>query len=252
MRSRWITGHRRGHRPRVISRKALAVVPLSTGLLFVPSAGATVNGNAALKLTFTTTAPSASTGVHVDVQLGNPVGSPHKPSPLTGAVIRLPKGTVINTGARPQCSAPDAEMQVAGTLACPSDSQVGKGSLEGQTGFGAPIDPLVGDDTVFNGKDELIEIVTPPGAPAPAAGVDRLTIQGSTLTAHPPTVPGGPPDYKTAIKRITFVIPAYGVGDKSYVTTPPSCPRSGHWRTFATFYFADGTTNRVTADTPCH
>ena len=218
---------------------------------FATPAHSTANGNAALRLTFTTTRPAASTGMHVDVQLGNPVGSPHKPSPLTGAVIRLPKGTVINTATRPQCAASDAEMQVAGTLACPSDSQVGKGSLEGQTGFGPPIDPLVGDDTVFNGKNELIEIVTPPGAPTPAAGVDHLTIQGSTLTAHPPSVPGGPPDYKTAIKRITFFIAAFGGGSKSYITTPPSCPKSGHWQTLATFYFADGTNNRVTADTPC-
>lgn len=218
---------------------------------FAVPAHSTVNGNAALKLTFTTPTPGTSTGVHVDVQLGNPVGSPHKPSPLTGAVIRLPKGTVINTAVRPQCSAADAAMQVAGTLACPGDTQVGKGSLEGQTGFGPPIDPLVGDDTVFNGKDELIEIVTPPGAPAPAAGVDHLTIKDNTLTAHPPSVPGGPPDYKTAIKRITFFIAAFGAGGNAYITTPPSCPKSGRWRTLATFYFADGTNNRVTADAPC-
>ena len=240
-----------GQSPGVICRKLLLVGPLLAGLLLVPSAQATVNGNVALKLTFTTPMPGASTGLHVDVQLGNPVGSSHKPSPLTGAVIRLPKGTVINTSARPQCTAPDAEMQTAGTLACPSDSQVGKGSLEGQTGFGPPIDPLVGDDTVFNGKNELIEIVTPPGSPAPAAGVDHLTIDGNTLTAHPPSVPGGPPDYKTAIKRITFVIPAFRSGDETYITTPPTCPKSGHWRTVATFTFADGTNNRVTADTPC-
>ena len=235
----------------MIRWKLAAIGPALAGLALIPSAQATANGNVALTLTFTTPAPGASTGMHVDVQLGNPVGSAHKPSPLTGAVIRLPKGTVVNTSTRPRCSAPDAEMQVAGTLACPGDSQVGKGSLEGQTGFGPPIDPLVGDDTVFNGKDELIEIVTPPGAPAPAAGVDHLTIKGGTLTAHPPSVPGGPPDYKTAIRRITFFIPAFGAGSKAYITTPPSCPKSGRWRTSATFYFADGTDNRVTADSPC-
>lgn len=236
----------------MIQWKLLAAAAVLAGLTFIPAAHATANGYAALKLTFTTTAPGASSGVHVDVALGNPVGSSQKPSPLTGAVIRLPKGTVINTSARPQCTAPDAAMQVAGTLACPSDSQVGKGTLKGQTGFGAPVDPLVGDDTVFNGANELIEIVTPPGAPAPAAGVDHLTIKGNTLTAHPPSVPGGPPDYKTAIKRITFAIPAFGIGAKSYITTPPGCPKSGRWRTHAIFYFADGTNNRVTADTPCN
>lgn len=231
----------------MISRRIPAAGLLAAGLCLAVPASSAVNGNAALTLTFTTTSPGASTGMHVDVRLGNPVGSDHKPLQLTRARLHLPTGTVIATSTRPQCTAPDPEMQAAGTLACPGDSQVGSGSLEGVTGFGPPIDPLVGDDTVFNGKDELIEIVTPPGAPAPAAGVDHLTITGSTLTAHPPAVPGGPPDYKTTIKRINFVIPARG----GYITTPPRCPQSGRWRTVATFYFVDGTSNRVTADTPC-
>lgn len=228
------------------------MVLLVAATCLAPAARGATEGNAALQLTFTSTTPGVSTGMHVDVRLGNPVGSDKKPLQLTGARIHLPTGTVIDTSTRPQCSAPDPAMQTAGTLACPGDSQVGKGSLEGETGFGPPIDPLVGDDTVFNGKDELIEIVTPPGAPAPAAGVDHLTISGSTLTAHPPSVPGGPDDYKTDIKRITFVVPAYAVDGKAYITTPPQCPASGRWRTVATFYFADGTSNRVTADTPCH
>ena len=225
----------------------LAAALTVTCCLAASSARGAVSGNVALTLRFTSTTPGAATGLHVDVRLGSPVGSDHKPLQLTGARIHLPTGTVIDTSARPQCTAPDPVLQAAGTLGCPGDSQVGSGSLAAETGFGAPVDPLVGDDTVFNGKDELIEIVTPPGAPAPAAGVDHLTIKGSTLTAHPPATPGGPPDYSTDIKRITFTIPPHG----TYLTTPPRCPSSGRWRTVATFTFADGTSNRVTADTPC-
>jgi hypothetical protein len=224
----------------------VALLVASLGL--VSSAQGATEGNARLRLMFTSTKPGSFTGLHVDLRFGNPIGSDHKPLQLTAARIRLPKGTIIDTSAQPQCTAPDAVLQTAGTLGCPSDSQVGSGSVEAETGFGAPVDPLVGDDTVFNGKNELIEIITAPGAPAPAAGVDRLTIKGSTLTAHPPSVPGGPPDWTTNIKRITFVIPAHG----GYITTPPRCPASGHWRTVATFTFADGSGNRVTADTPCH
>lgn len=227
---------------------ALAAAVVATLGLVVPSAQGATEGNAALRLTFTSATPGAATGLHVDLRFGNPIGSDHKPLQLTGARIRLPRGTVIDTSTRPQCTAPDAVLQTAGTLGCPSDSQVGSGTLEGETGFGAPVDPLVGDDTVFNGKGELIEIITPPGAPAPAAGVDRLTIKGATLTAHPPSVPGGPPDWTTNIKRIRFTIPVHG----TYLTTPPRCPSSGQWRTVATFMFADGTSNRVTADTPCN
>ena len=173
------------------TKLALVAVLTASGAAAVPAQSAT-NGDAALRLTFTTTTPGASTGVHVDVRLGSPIGSDRKPLQLTGAKIRLPKGTVVNTSTRTPCTASDAELQAAGTLGCPSDSQVGAGSLAAETGFGPPIDPLVGDDTVFNGNNELIEVVT-----------------------------------------------------------PPRCPASGRWRTVATFTFADGTTNRVTADTPC-
>src|SRR4051794_11194796 len=219
-------------------------------VLAVPAHSA-VSGFVALRVSYTSTAPGTSTGVHVDVRLGDPVGTDHKPRQLTAARIHLPTGTVIRTSSPPQCTAPDQVLQVAGTLGCPSDPQVGSGSLEAVTGFGAPVDPLVADDTVFNGKDELIEIVTPPGAPAPAAGVDHLTISGSTLTAHPPSTPGGPPDYKTDITRITFAIPSHGTGAHAYITTPPDCPRSGDWRIRAVFTFADGAHNQVIATTPC-
>lgn len=235
-----------------VTRKSLALLGVlaATCVVAVPAQSA-VSGFAALRLTFSTTAPGASTGIRVDVRLGDPVGTDHKPLQLTAARIHLPNGTVINTSSRTQCTASDAELQVAGTLACPSDSQVGTGSLQADTGFGAPVDPLTGDDTVFNGKNELIEVVTPQGAPAPAAGVDHLTISGSTLTAHPPATPGGPPDNSTNIKRITFTVPPHGSGHGAYITTPPRCPASGHWRTVATFTFSDGTKNVVTADTPC-
>jgi hypothetical protein len=235
-----------------VTRGTLALLAVFVPVVYLAvPANSAVNGNAALRLTFTSTQPGASTGIRVDVRLGDPVGSDNKPRQLTAARIQLPTGTVIKTSARPQCTAPDPVLQTAGALGCPADSRVGSGSVTAVTGFGAPVDPLVGDDAVFNGEDELIEIVTPPGAPAPAAGVDRLTISGSTLTAHPPTVPGGPPDYTTNIKRIRFVVPAHGSGADAYITTPPRCPRSGHWRTVATFTFAGGMTDRVTADTPC-
>ena len=216
----------------------------------VPAQSA-VSGNAALRLTFTSVRPGTSTGLHVDLRFGDPVGSDHKPLQLTAARIHLPAGTVIATSTRPECTAPGPALQAGGTLACPSSSQVGSGSIEAETGYGPPVDPLVGDDTVVNGHDELIEIVTPPGAPAPAAGVDHLVIHGSTLTAHPPRLPGGPPDNSTDIKRIEFTIPAHGSGGDAYITTPPQCPRSGHWRTTAHFTFADGSIDVVTADTPC-
>src|SRR6476469_2140316 len=79
-----VTGHRRGHRTKVINWRIPAAGLLAAGLcLSVPASGA-VAGNAALTLTFTTTSPGSPTGLRVDVRLGDPVGSDHKPRQLTG------------------------------------------------------------------------------------------------------------------------------------------------------------------------
>ena len=229
---------------------AAAALVLST-TAGVGQAAAAGGSRAVLRLTFTTVHPGSSTGLRVDARLGDPVGSTNKPPRLVTAVITLPAGWAVATGSRPQCTASDAELQIVGTLACPSNTVVGHGAVTAVTGFGPPVDPLVGDDTVINGKDQLIEVVTPPGAPAPAAGVDHLVVTGATLTAHPPAVPGGPPDGSTDIQRIQFFVPAHGTASHAYMTTPPRCPSSGHWTTRAAFTFADGRTTTTTATTPC-
>jgi hypothetical protein len=234
-----------------VARWSAAAALLLSLTVVVDSATASGGSRAALRLSFTSMQPGTSTGLRVDARFGDPVGSSNKPPRLVSAVITLPAGWRIATGSRPQCTASDAELQVAGTLACPDDTVVGSGAVTAVTGLGAPVDPLVGDDTVINGKDELIEVVTPPGAPAPPAGVDRLTVSGHTLTAHPPNVPGGPPDGSTNIQRILFFVPAHGSSAHPYMTTPPRCPSSGHWTTTAAFTFADGHTTTTTATTPC-
>ncbi len=85
-----------------------------------------------------------------------------------------------------------------------------------------------------------------------AGGVDRLAVSGSTLTANPPFTPGGPPDGRTAPRRITFTIPARsGAGGAPYITTPATCPSTGSWQTSGTFTFDDGVTETVTDATAC-
>ena len=159
-------------------------------------------------------------------------------------MIHLPDGLRFDTTAVPQCTASDAEIQVLGTNACPSDSELTVGSFSAITGFGPPIDPLKGEDHVFNGRNQFIEIITAPGTPISPV-VDHLTISGSTLTAHPPAAPGGPPDGQGAVRSLDFRFPARTAGPKSLVTTPPECPNSKLWTTTATF----GST--VTSTTPC-
>jgi hypothetical protein len=121
---------------------------------------------------------------------------------------------------------------------------VGAGTLTAITGFGPPTDPLQGDVHAFNGPGQIVEVVTAPGTDR-VLGMDRLTIDGSTLTAHPPDTPGGPPDGKTSVKEIRLTVDRPG-----YMTTPEDCPQRG-WSYGASFAFADGGTHVESGVLPC-
>jgi hypothetical protein len=205
---------------------------------------------AATKIALSNRHPGKPTALSLTLRLGDPVGSAGKPPQLTKARFVFPKGMRIHTKLLPQCTASDQELQTEGTGACPAKSQVGKGSITADPSAGQHI---TGDDTVFNGKHELIEVVTAQGASAPAAGIDHLTIKRNVVTAHPPSTPGGPPDFSTNIRRIHFRIRHIAPGGHAYIRTPPRCPASGHWRAVGHFRFADGrsaTTHSVVACRP--
>jgi hypothetical protein len=200
---------------------------------------------------FTTRYPDTPTGLGVHVFLHAADDPNAKPSPLRSAVVRGPDGERFDTGAMNQCTASDEELHARGPDACPDDTRLTIGKFTAMTGFGPPADPLVGDDHVFNGSNQFIEVITAPDSSASPA-LDRLTIEGSTLTAHPPMAPGGPPDGESSVRSLDFGIPVRrGAGGRSLITTPPSCPASGAWTTTATFGFKDGTKDTVTSASPC-
>lgn len=198
---------------------------------------------------FTTTAPGGPTGMTVHVLLHRADDPDAKPSPLRRAVIELPDGLRFDTGSMPQCTASDAELHARGPDACEPESKLSVGKLVAFTGFAPPADKLVGDDHVFNGPNQIIEVITGEGNDTSPA-FDRLTIDGSTLTAHPPKTPGGPPEGESSIRSIDFSIPVRASGGRSLMTTPPDCP-TGTWETVATFEFADGTSQSVSSTGSC-
>jgi hypothetical protein len=195
----------------------------------------------------TTARAHAPSGLKVHLRFHGPGGG--KPSPLRSAVIRGPRGLRFDTGALPRCEASDAQLQALGSQACPAESKLALGAFTAFTGFGPPVDPLAGDLHVFNGPDQIIEVITVPGTPASPA-FDRLTIQGATLSAHPPMAPGGPPDGQSSVGSIDWATGPVVHDGRSLVTTPPRC-RHGAWRITGTFGFADGTKDAVTSRSPC-
>jgi hypothetical protein len=173
-----------------------------------------------------------------------------KPPPVRSLVYRAPAGTRFDTGALMECSASDEEFRVLGTMACPDESHLTIGAFSAVTGFGAPIDPLHADVHVFNGPSQLIEVITAPGSFLSPA-VDRLTISGNELTAHPPFAPGGPPEGETTVESIAYEFGPQTSGGRTLITTPPSCPAGGEWTSTATLGFADGSGETVASSMPC-
>jgi hypothetical protein len=199
---------------------------------------------------FTSSSPATPTGMSTHLFFRR-AGDPNaKPPPLDSAVIRLPRGLRFDTTAVPQCMASDEEIHALGANACPDETRLTIGSFSAIGGFGPPADPFEGDDHVFNGPSQLVEVITFKGSSASPV-FDRVTIRGSTLTAHPPAAPGGPPEGRSSVRSIDFAIPVREAGGKSLITTPPDCPASRRWTTVGTFGFADGSMDTVSSQTPC-
>lgn len=203
-----------------------------------------------LSLGFTTTAPDTSTGLELRVLYKDPEDPDAKPPPLQSARFALPTGTRIDGSALPACEASDEELRTLGRAACPEESRLGTGAFTAITGVGPPVDPFVGDVTLYNGGDQVIELVTFRGTEA-TAGFDRLQIRGSSLVVpQAPATPGGPPEGRTVPREIVFSVPAQA-GERAFLTTPPSCPEGVAWTSRGEFTFTDGGTSAVASETPC-
>ena len=213
----------------------------------IGAANATTGRRADFDLRFPTASPAAQAALVLHVVYKAADDPNAKPSPIRKVVVAAAPGTRFDTGAVAKCTATDDELMAEGRGACPPDSRIGAGKLTADTGFGPPVDPVAGDLTLFNSGTAIIEVVTAPGTDR-AVGIDRLRIDGSTLTGAPPTTPGGPPDGETAVRQIDFTIERA----TGFVTTPPSCPHSGEWITRGTFGFADGAEGTVTSASACH
>ena len=239
---------------RNVLRSAVGAAGVATAVILAAGGGsASAEGSRAeLDVRLSSSAPSSSTGLSFHVVYKNPNDPAAKPPALTSALFQLPAGLAIDGGAVTSCKASDDEFRARGRDACPKDSVVGTGTLTAITGTGPPADPFVGDITAFNGGDQLIEVVFVKDTNA-VAGLDRLTIEGSSLRAHPPMTPGGPPDGRTAIREIRLNLPARlsKDGRRRLVTSPPDCPAAGLWTSRGIFGFNDGGAADVTSTTPC-
>ena len=230
-------------------RAAPLAAVLAAAALALPVAAPAAEIPSSFEVSFTTRAPGSPTGLRLALEY-LPADPNAKPPAVEGGQFTFPAGTRIDDGALPRCTASDAEVYALGRRACVPETQVGVGRLVAITGFGSPFDPFDAESHQYNAPGHVLAMIVPRGTDR-AVGFDRLTIEGSSLAAHPPPVPGGPPDGRTAVKRVEMDVPPPAAGARPYLTTPPACPSDGLWRALAGFHFADGSTTRTQATIPC-
>jgi hypothetical protein len=226
--------------------------------LLVPAAGASatpVSGpHETIDSQFTTTQAGAPTGFVYDGTYhaaGDPNGNP----PYMRKMITYnPAGLRYDTSVPKRCTASDVEIALKGPSACPAGSRLGGGTASALF-LG---NPSTVDVDVFNNKDEIMIVGHSPFLTQVSRG--HINPDSSVQFASPTCFPSGsstpcPVDdlLQTAshIRTTPYTKTSNG-GVRSYETTPPTCPASGHWETPVRFWWSDGTVDTVTTQQACN
>ena len=233
------------------------VASVATLLSLAGAASAQEGSYQAASVPFTTTTPGSPSGFSFSVDYRNPADPDGKPYSVQEVVVKFHPGTRIDSGVPEQCKASDAEFAMRGAEACPPGSRVGTGRVEFDSGN--PVEPRFFHTqvTVFNNQDEFIlfnETTDTPGPPLRVAA--RGKIEGATITTSIPPIPGVPPPdpflaVRTARETVDAVTRGSGDARRGYVTTPPSCPSSGHWTNTIVFTYRNGVSQTVLTNSPC-
>jgi hypothetical protein len=202
-----------------------------------------------LDQTFTTTAPDSPSGFTfhgVYHAAGDPNGNPPYMRRMT---FYPPAGLRYDTSVAPRCTKPDLVLALRGAAACPG-SRLGGGTTT--TSFLGRF-PSTVDIDLLNGDGEQIILARSPLLATVAHG--EFLPDGSQTWASPTCYPSlRPPgcvvDNVLQLES-TMDAPAYVRGTRSYLTTPPTCPPSGHWESVIRLWWADGSVDTVTTEQPC-
>jgi hypothetical protein len=198
----------------------------------------------------TTTKPNSPAGGTYDARYhaaGDPSGDPPY---MQRMVFHPPAGLRRDTSVPAQCSASDVALALQGAAACPEGSKIGSG--KSTTKFmGEPSDVEL---AMFNNANEQIILARSPLVTTIARG--KIHPDGSIEFASPtcyPSVPGVSCPVDSVLQVSTHMeIPLYrDAAGRSYVTTPPKCPKSGAWQTTIQFWWKDGTEDTVVTKQPC-
>jgi hypothetical protein len=194
--------------------------------------------------------PTGSTFTGTYHAAGDPSGDPPYMRRMT---FYPPKGMRYDTTVPERCTASDAELQLRGAAACPEGSRLGGGTGRGK---------FMDNETelridVFNNAGEQVMVTSSPLVATVGRGKfgPGGSITYETPTCFPAVGPGPCPvdsalQLGAAVTLKPYTRTSGGV-TRSYLTTPPKCPRSGRWRGPVRFWWADGTGETIVTEQRC-
>lgn len=217
----------------------------------VTAAAATASGpHEVVESTLTTTRPDTPAGTHY-VGRYHAAGDPSADPPYMRRMVSdNPAGMRFDTSVPELCQAGDLELAVRGPEACPAASRIGFGTADGQF-LGFP--PTTLDVDVFNNAGQQILVARSPGVATVARGTIHPdgAVEFASPTCYPALNPPGCPVDNTVQLGSDITFPPLVRDGRSYLTTPPTCPKSRTWPTPITFWWADGTVDTVVIEHPC-
>jgi hypothetical protein len=225
-------------------RTAIAIVLFALiGVMGSASAPASPQFAASFQMTYSSSAPSSSSGLDGVMTWSDPGEPSAKPKEITRIKLDFHPGTRFDTAALRVCKASDETVRRRGAAACPRATRLGSVRTESVISTGARFNAKV---FLFNARHQIIVLVM---------------IEGRVLTEFRDDVKGGSITINLAIPqgvsltRLQVDIPRHvskrGKRKRVYMRTPPACPASGFWTTGATFTYRDGSSQQLTATTPC-
>ena len=223
---------------RVLWLLAAAVVCGTTGVaLASPQFASTV------ALTYSSKDPGSPSGFDSFATFSDPGEPSGKPKELFRIRVGFHPGTRIDTAALPRCRASDIDVRILGLRACPARTRLGIVHAEGVISTGLHFNPV---GHLFNARRAIIVVVTVDGRYITSF---RDDLTRDTLTVNFRIPPG------ISLIRFKPHIPRHfrklAGKRRAYMRTPPSCPATEVWTTTVLFSYRDGSTQQLSATTPC-
>jgi hypothetical protein len=195
------------------------------------------------KLSFSTQAPGAQTGIKFLTDRYTYKAPPQGQvaDRVASTTFIMAPGTRTNLAAYPKCT--KAALEAKGPMGCPARSRVGSGSAKVITGL--PIDPIALTAQIFVKKAGLLAYLTGSGQ----TQVIEMSMVRNRIVAQVPRkclVATDCTQGEAVLKTLTVTLKP-----GKLVTTPRSCPSSRKWTNRVLYKYVNGDTETLTSASPC-